>query len=161
MSSRRGGNRRNHHRFSGRREEAQKQEKKQNEILFSEGKKDKNRLALHDRPRWTAPKLPANPITTPDCPRCEKPIMDITTAISDKDTGLPVHFDCILEIISRMETLETNDCICYIGGGRFGIVHYNNPPDTRDFTIRKILEWEAKDSISQWRLPISEYYSIT
>jgi hypothetical protein len=60
-----------------------------------------------------------------------------------------------------MVSLEKNDTVCYIGGGRFGIVHYSNPPDTRDFTIKKILEWENKDIEYDWRKPISEYFSIT
>jgi hypothetical protein len=161
-SGRNGNNRKNRQRFSGRKDESQKHEKKKHADSFlAEGKFEKTRIALHDRPRWTAPVLPANPITSPDCPWCGKQIKDITTAISDKDTGLPVHFDCVLARIGEMESLENNDCVCYIGGGRFGIVHYNNPPDTRDFSIKKILEWELKESHSEWRRPISEYFSIT
>ena len=151
----------NKSRFSGRREEPQKQVKKHGDNLFLEDKFEKNRTSIHERPQWTAPEQPANPITTPDCPWCGKPIKDITTAICDKETGRPVHFDCVLARITEMEKLETNDGVCYIGGGRFGVVHYNNPPDTRDFVIKKIFEWEAKDVNSEWRRPISEYFSIT
>jgi hypothetical protein len=154
-----GNNRKNRHRFSGRRDDSQKHVKKQ-ENLFSDGKFEKNRTVLHDRPQWVAPVLPANPITTPDCPWCGKQINDITTAICDKD-GHPVHFDCVLARITEMERLGTNDSVCYIGGGRFGVVHYNNPPDMRDFTIKKIYEWEVKDSPNEWRKPISEYFSMT
>jgi len=160
-SGKNGNNRKNRQRFSGRKDESQKHGKKQSDGLFSEGKLEKNRISLHERPRWTAPVLPANPITSPDCPWCGKQIKDIATAISDKDTGLPVHFDCVLSRIAEMETLELNDSVCYIGGGRFGIIHYNNLPDTRDFSIKKILEWEDKDSNSEWRRPISEYFSLT
>ena len=156
-----GNNRKNRQRFSGKRDEPPKHGKKQNDGLFSEGKFEKSRLSLHERPRWTAPVLPLNPITTPDCPWCGKQIKDITTAISDKDTGLPVHFDCVLSRIAEMENLDPNDNVCYIGGGRFGIIHYNNLPDTRDFFIKKILEWENKDINNEWRRPISEYFSIT
>ncbi|MCL2265808.1 MAG: hypothetical protein FWC22_07175 [Treponema sp.] len=168
-SSGKGGNNRrkgipNKTRFSGRRDESQKQLKKHNSIngadnLFFDEKYEKNRT--QERPHWTAPALPANPITTPECPWCGKQIKDITTAICDKDTGNPVHFDCVLARISQMENLDLNDSVCYIGGGRFGIIHYNNPPDTRDFTIKKIFEWENKDINSEWRKPISEYYSLT
>ncbi|MDR0444584.1 MAG: hypothetical protein LBH44_14390 [Treponema sp.] len=157
-----GNNRKNRQRFSGKRDEPQKNDKKkQNNSLLAEGKLERNRISLHERPRWIAPKLPADPITTPDCPWCGKQIKDITTAISDKSTGLPVHFDCVLERITKMETLELNDSICYIGGGRFGVVHINNPPDTRNFSIKKILEWEIKENNNDWRRPISEYFSIT
>jgi hypothetical protein len=161
MSGRGGNSRRNRRSFSGRRDESQKQERKKQTDNILEGKLEKNRISLHERPRWTAPVLPDNPITTPDCLWCGKQIKDITTAISDRETGFPVHFDCVLARITEMETLETNDAICYIGGGRFGVIHYNNPPDTRDFIIKKILEWEMKDSVFEWRKPISEYFSIT
>ena len=153
-------------RFSGRKEEPQKNPKKHSMITggenpYFEDKYEKARANAQDRPVWTAPALPANPITTPDCLWCRKPIKDITTAICDKETGKPVHFDCVLARIGEIEKLELNDSVCYIGGGRFGIVHYNNPPDTRDFTIKKILEWENKDISSEWRKPISEYFSLT
>jgi hypothetical protein len=156
-----GGNKKNRQHFSGRVNESQKQIKKHNEALFSDGKFEKIKASSQDRPHWSAPILPANPITAPDCPWCGKKISDIITAISDKKTGLPVHFDCILESISESEKIDANDAICYIGGGRFGIVHYNNPPDKRDFIIKKILEWETKDHVYEWRRPISEYFTIT
>jgi hypothetical protein len=161
-----GNNRKNRQRFSGRRDDSQKHLKKYNqtnahEDLFFDGKAEKNKLSMYERPKWTTPELPANPITTPDCPWCGKKINDITTSITDKDTGLPVHFDCVLARIAETEKLEANDSICYIGGGRFGIVHYNNPPETKGFTIKKIFEWEPKDAVSEWRRPISEYFSIT
>ncbi|MCL2809948.1 MAG: hypothetical protein FWD24_07815 [Treponema sp.] len=165
MSGKGGSNRKNRNinkqRFSGRRDDSHKHIKKHNENPVFEEKFEKSRFNLHERPQWTAPELPVNPMTTPDCPWCGKPIKDIATAICDKDTGLPVHFDCVLARITELEKLEMNDGICYIGGGRFGVVHYNNPPDTRDFTIKKIYEWEAKDNKNEWRRPISEYFSIT
>jgi len=156
-----GANRRNRQHFSGRRDESQKHNKKNQDDIFSDGKPEANKISMHERPVWTSPELPANPITTPDCPWCGKQIKDITTAISDKETGLPVHFDCVLARIAESEKLEANDSVCYIGGGRFGIIHYTNPPDTREFTIKKIFEWEPKDTESEWRRPISEYFSIT
>jgi hypothetical protein len=155
-----GNNRKNKQRFSGRRDDAQKYAKKQNEDFLFDTKSEK-KLSQFERSQWTAPVLPANPITTPDCPWCGKKITDITTAITDKESGLPVHFDCVLARIAEMEKLEANDSVCYIGGGRFGVVHYNNPPDTKGFTIKKIFEWEAKEVVSEWRKPISEYFSIT
>lgn len=149
-------NKKNRQHFSGR-----KDGKKHNDNLFTEAKFEKNKQTIHERPRWTAPVLPANPITTPDCPWCGKQITDIATAITDKETGRPVHFDCVLARITELEKPEKNDAVCYIGGGRFGVIHYNNPPDTRDFIIKKVYEWEVKENISDWRRPISEYFSIT
>jgi hypothetical protein len=160
-SGRGGSSRRNRQRFSGRKDESQRNDKKKSGCPVSTGKLEKNSMNMHERLRWTAPELPVNPITTPDCPWCGKPINDITTAISDKDSGRPVHFDCVLARINKMENLEANDSVCYIGGGRFGIIHYNNSQDTKSFTIKKIHEWEIKDINREWRRPISEYFSIT
>jgi hypothetical protein len=156
-----GSNHKNRHRFSGRKDETQKSEKKHYENLSAEGKMEKSRVSLHERPQWTAPVLPSNPVTTPDCPWCGKQIIDITTAITDKDSGLPVHFDCVIERITKTEPLDANDSVCYIGGGRFGIIHYNNPPDTKNFVIKKVLECELKDTNTEWRRPFSEYFSVT
>jgi len=161
MGARGGNNRKHKHRFSGRKEEHQKQVKKSSENNLPEPASEKKQDGSNERLRWTAAVLPANPITTPNCPWCGKPIKDIATAISDKESGKPVHFDCVLSRIVESERLETNDSVCYLGGGRFGIIHYNNPPDMRDFTVKKILEWEDKEKSYEWRRPISEYYSLT
>jgi len=168
-SGKSGNNRKNRHRFSGRRDDAQRNDKKYSDSIYSEGKFEKDRQNT-DRLFWTAPVLPVNPITTPECPWCGKQITDIATAISDKDTGLPVHFDCVLAKITEewknmkqaavTEKAEANESVCYIGGGRFGVVQYDNRPGGGSFIIKKIFEWEMKDS-SEWRRPISEYFSIT
>jgi hypothetical protein len=158
-SGRSGSNRKNRRRFSKKKDDASKFEKKQTENL-PEAKLDKNRIP-QERPHWTAPVPPSNPVAAHNCPWCGKQINDLTSAITDKENGLPVHFDCVINRIASMEILDTNDSICYIGGGRFGIIHYNNPPDTRDFVIKKILEWEQKDTNTKWRRPFSEYFSVT
>jgi hypothetical protein len=163
-----GNNRRHKQRFSGKKDDLQKYDRKKNtDNILNDWKFDskasgeKNRTSFHERLRWTAPVLPDNPITTPDCPWCGKPIKEIAAAIADKESGQPVHFDCVLARVTESVSLEANDSVCYIGGGRFGVVHFNNPPDTRDFTIKKILEWEVKDNNIEWRRPISDYFSIT
>jgi len=158
-----GNNRRSRHRYSGRKDETQKHDKKKNSDNFLASEKfEKTQSVMYERPHWTAPILPANhKLITPDCPWCGKQIEDVTCAIADKETGRPIHFDCVLKRVTDMVSLETNDAVCYIGGGRFGVVHYNNPPDVKDFTIKRIIEWEVKDNSTAWRMPISEYFSIT
>ena len=122
---------------------------------------ERNRAILYERPHWTPPVLSTEPIPVPECPWCGKPIKDLSAAITDKATGKPVHFDCVLARISDGEQLENGDAVTYIGGGRFGIIHYNNPPDTRDFSIKKIFEWENKEDRSEWRQSISDHFSVT
>ncbi|MDR3019422.1 MAG: hypothetical protein LBU66_00795 [Treponema sp.] len=165
MSGKGGSNRKNRHRFSGRKDDGKKHEKKQSDNFFSDGKSDKNRqnefLQQHDRPKWTAPVLPAAPVLSHNCKWCGKPITEINIALSDKETELPVHFECVIARITQMEQLETNESICYLGGGRFGVVHDCNPQDMKNFTIKRIHEWEEKENIKEWRRPICEYYSLT
>jgi hypothetical protein len=122
---------------------------------------DKNRGVFYERPRWTPPKTPSTPLPVPDCPYCGKPIKDISAAISDKNSGEPVHFDCVIARIAESEALEQGDTVTYIGGGRFGIVHFNNPQNLQDFKIKKIFEWEDKENRSEWRRSVSDYYSVT
>ncbi|MCL2127940.1 MAG: hypothetical protein FWH38_06760 [Treponema sp.] len=126
-----------------------------------EGKPEKKHGILFDRPKWTPPKQPEDPLPSASCAWCGRPIKDISSAISEQDTGKPVHFDCVINRIIEGENLENGDTVSYIGGGRFGIIHYNNPPDTRDFKIKKIFEWENKENRSDWRAAISDYYSVT
>ena len=126
-----------------------------------EGRLEKRRGGLYDRPKWTPPKPPAFSMPQEHCSWCDKPIKDITAAICDPDTGKPVHFDCVVNRIIEREMLESGDTVSYIGGGRFGIIHFNNPPDTRDFKIKKIFEWEKKENRSEWRVSISDYFSVT
>lgn len=148
------------------------------------------------------------PLPVSVCPWCEKPIRDMSSAIADKETGVPVHFDCVTARIAFGEKLEKGEVIAYIGGGRFGIVcfdssavaqlgddrlsrtssasgappgvlvigsnnkaldqtqaggrHYRGTiPGNRDFTIKKIIEWENKDNRAEWRSVICDHYSIT
>jgi hypothetical protein len=122
---------------------------------------DKNRGNLYERPRWTPPKPSSEPLPVPSCPYCGKPIKDISTAISDKNSGEPVHFDCVITRIAETEVLEQGDTLTYIGGGRFGIVHFNNPQNTQNFKITKIFEWEDKENRAEWRRSVSDHYSIT
>jgi hypothetical protein len=122
---------------------------------------DRNRGAMIDRPQWTPVRLPSTPISTPDCPVCGKPIRDISAAITDKNSGLPAHFDCIIAKISENEVQDRGDVVAYIGGGRFGVVHYQSPQDTKNFKIKKIIEWEVKENRAEWRQPIADRFSAT
>ena len=134
-----------------------------------------------ERPKWVPPKMNTDPLPVPDCPWCNKPIKDISLAIADKDTGAPVHFECVTARIAAGENLKKGETITYIGGGRFGIVSFGNedstqsspegltsdsqsrspPTEGHDFKIKKIIEWENKDKKAEWRSVICEHYSIT
>jgi hypothetical protein len=93
------------------------------------------------------------------CPVCGKPIEDLTSAISDKTTGHPVHFDCILEKLNKSEMVGGNDKIAYIGQGRFAVLHFDNPRDLKSFKIVKTIEWESRERKLDWREEMSGLFS--
>jgi len=127
-----------------------------------------------ERPKWIPPTMNTEPLPATDCPWCGKPIRDIFSAITDKDTGAPVHFDCVTARIAFAERPEKGEMVAYIGGGRFGIISFENLPSAppspswtapaetgRGFTIKKIIEWEYKDKRAEWRSVICDRYSVT
>ena len=138
------------------------------------------KAAFFERPKWVPPKINTDPLPVPDCPWCGKPIRDISLAMTDKDSGAPVHFECVTARIAGGENLEKGDVLTYIGGGRFGIVCFVSSGESRDsagdsprefpresptaghdFKIKKIIEWENKDKRAEWRSVICEHFSIT
>jgi hypothetical protein len=157
----RGGN--NHKKFSKRREKGGND--RQNNQSRKKGIEsyhfDKARTVHYDRPKWIPVILSTTPLPSPDCPICGKPIKDITSALTDRLTGTPAHFDCIITRIMENEKMEKGDIISYIGGGRFGIVSFVNPQDARNFTIKKIIEWEDKGNRAEWRQNVADHYSLT
>ena len=156
------GNRRKFKRRDWENAQSQSQGKKTTDVPpVEEGKQEKRKGGFFERPKWVPPKPPAFSLPQASCSWCDKPIKDITAAICDPDTGKPVHFDCVINRIIERENLESGDTVSYIGGGRFGIIHYNNPPDSRDFKIKKIFEWEKKENRSEWRVTISDHFSVT
>jgi len=125
-----------------------------------------DRVGFIERPRWIPPKISTEPLPVSTCPWCGKPIRDMSSAIADKDTGVPVHFDCVTARIAFGEKLEKGETVAYIGGGRFGIVSFGsgfsqNKTDYGDFTIKKIIEWESKDKRADWRAIICDHFSVT
>ena len=121
---------------------------------------EKKNISFHERPKWIPPKFSNEPLPSPDCPYCGKPIKDIASALAERGTGKAIHFDCILSRITKNEVLAKGDIIAYIGSGRFGVVHFNNPGEIKKFTIKKVLEWENKDERAEWRTIVSDHYSI-
>lgn len=113
---------------------------------------------MFDRPKWSPPKLSTEPLPMPDCPCCGRPVRDIASAVDDKRSGKPAHFDCVIAKIAEQERLEKGDSIAYIGKGRFGVVRFSG---RRLSKILKIFEWEDENNRADWRKSISDHYSLT
>jgi hypothetical protein len=114
-----------------------------------------------ERPKWSPVKITAPPLSAYECPVCGKPIRNVSSAVTDKVSGTPAHFDCILEKIAAGEVQGKGEVVAYLGGGRFGVLHYANPRDVRSFKIKKIIEWEDKDNRAEWRQDVAGHFSIT
>ncbi len=108
--------------------------------------------AVRDLPR--PPALP-----TPVCPRCGEIIRDIPSALSDRATGSPMHFDCVLDFLKGAERLSEGETLSYIGQGRFAVMRFENPADPKTFKIVRTIEWEGRESRAEWRVEIASGYS--
>lgn len=95
----------------------------------------------------------------PVCPKCGQTIKDITSAISDKNTGNPVHFDCVIDFLKKSETLNESEEVIYIGAGNFAVVYFENPKIRKNFKIIKLIEWENKNQANEWKSEIAELAS--
>lgn len=95
------------------------------------------------------------------CEYCNQPIEELASAIASKESGNPAHFDCVLAKINNSEKLGENEKITYIGQGRFAVVYFENPHDLRHFTIRRIIEWENRETKYEWRDDIANIFSQT
>jgi hypothetical protein len=120
---------------------------------------EKSNKNSNERPKWKYPKVRQEPIPTPVCPYCKEPVKDLVSAIGNRE-GEAAHFECVQKRVAAGETLGKGETVAYIGGGRFGIVTFD-PRNPREFKIKKIIEWEKKDNIIQWRKRLADRFSIT
>ncbi len=96
----------------------------------------------------------------PVCEICGEPILEISNAINNRISGKPVHFDCVIKQLTETEKPGPNDRITYIGQGKFGVLHFDNPHDMKHFTILKTIEWESRESDrGEWRDTMAGLYS--
>ncbi|UTC84573.1 hypothetical protein [Treponema denticola] len=95
------------------------------------------------------------------CAKCGEIIQDLSSAIADKESGLPVHFDCVIEFLKKAEELKEGEEIIYIGNGNFAVAYFENPKVRKNFKIIKLIEWEDKNKLYQWKKDISELTSTT
>lgn len=150
--------RRDRHRRHKNRDERQSPKNTAQSQSGGTGQKNSGKSSARDRERLEpAPMLPKLP--TPLCARCGEPIQDITSAMNDRDSGAPVHFDCVLKFLQGAEELAQNERIVYIGQGRFAVMYFENPVDTRKFKIIRTIDWEKREQKESWRTDISGRFS--
>ncbi|MEI6388352.1 MAG: hypothetical protein WCQ50_17160 [Spirochaetota bacterium] len=87
----------------------------------------------------------------PICPICEKPVHDLSSALgSDRETGLPAHFDCVYERISAAENLGPGEKVVYLGSGSFAIVEFKDGKEAA-FVVKRRIQWEKEGEKKEWR----------
>jgi hypothetical protein len=84
------------------------------------------------------------------CPVCGKQVIDLHTAIADRDSGGPIHFDCALERVAAAERLGPNEKIIYSGGGCFAVVEYRGASETA-FVVKRRIPFEKEGAKHEWR----------
>ena len=119
-----------------------------------------------------------------ECSFCGKPVTDVASALADKTTDKPVHFDCVLDYLAEHETLSAGQSISYIGQGRFAVISSKVPASVQGtsaaglvaggavasgaaaaglpsprFVIERVIEWEPRDKKYEWRANIADAYS--
>lgn len=125
----------------------------------------KEKVSLVARPKWIPPEVSSEPLPVPTCPWCGKSIDD-AAALSDKETGAPIHFECVAQRLAGKENLEEGETLTYIGGGRFAVVTFSGTeacsrkPDNR-FTIKRVIDWESQKERAEWRAVYRNRYSTT
>jgi hypothetical protein len=129
--------------------------------LLKEMNKEKDRSSKEwaRRPLWRPAIVSKEPLPDLACSLCGLPIQSLGEAILDKDR--PAHFDCVIEKIKKTVKTGPGERVAYIGGGRFGLLHYENPENPASFSIRKIFEWEDKEEPVSWRGLMAEKFSST
>jgi hypothetical protein len=85
------------------------------------------------------------------CPVCQRPVRDRHTAITYRETKIPAHFHCVIRELQQKEDLGTNEKICYLGQGSFGIVSFRSSASPVRFIIKKRIQYEDKNEASSLR----------
>jgi hypothetical protein len=91
----------------------------------------------------------------PVCPICDKPVYDLSTAVSSsREAGEPAHFDCVLERVAASESLAAGEKLVYLGSGAFGVVEFKDKNESA-FSVKRRIQWEKEGEKKDWRKGIS------
>jgi hypothetical protein len=101
--------------------------------------------------------------TRPRCPMCGLVIRNLYSAITDQESQVPAHFDCVLRKLADVEELAEGERLAYLGGGSFGVVQTRSRQRVprrsgRSRTqvegtlfVRKRIDYEPTEPVPDWR----------
>jgi len=87
----------------------------------------------------------------PECPVCRKKLRELPTALTHKASGKPAHFDCIVKELRDSTELASQEKLCYLGGGAFGILEFRQAGGQGRFVIKKRIQYEEKETPQEWK----------
>ena len=85
------------------------------------------------------------------CPVCGNPVRDLKTAILERESGQPAHFDCIARELAKTEHLEKDERISYLGKGTFGVISYRETGSPARHLIARRIQYEDPEMRAKWR----------
>lgn len=103
------------------------------------------------------PRLPELPPAV--CGICGKQIFDLSSAMADRGSDAPVHFDCALAKASEGESLGPNEKVAYIGRGGFAVIEFRDKSQTA-FVIKRKISWEKEGEKLDWRRTLQQRMGI-
>jgi len=118
-----------------------------------EGEKAPDKARADEAPEELRSALADQPAVI--CSICEKQIFDLSSAMSGRNGGSPVHFDCALAQAAEGEPLEPSERVAYVGRGAFAVVEYRDKSMTA-FTIKRRIQWEKEGEKFDWRKSIQQ-----
>ncbi len=87
------------------------------------------------------------------CPLCDKTVRDVHSAIAYGEGGKPAHLDCVINELGDGEQIGTDERLCYIGAGRFGVIKSRVGKDGLE--VVRTIQYEARESVVAWRRELS------
>jgi hypothetical protein len=86
----------------------------------------------------------------PTCPICEKPVADILSALTERQSGEPAHFECVQSRIAEGEALGPQERVVYLGAGAFAVAE-TDPKNPQRIMIKRKVQYEERDKRAEWR----------
>ncbi len=78
-------------------------------------------------------------ITYEICPICSNEIKKTSQTIPMKETQKNAHFECVISEVKKLNNIEKEKELFYLGGGRFGLIERKNGKGYYDFIVKETI----------------------
>jgi hypothetical protein len=94
---------------------------------------------------------PAKPREFPGCPVCGEPVLELSSALTHRQSGRPAHFDCVVKELREANPLGPQERLCYLGGGVFGVLTWKVEGNPASFVIKRRIPYEDPHTPQEWK----------